>query len=132
MVKFHNFHGAAEQRIREGKNVTSWARSSCQAFKHKAARLQLHALAHIFANCLYALALPKEDEHSSLTTLREKFVKIGARIMRHGRYAVLQLAEVAVPRVVFAEFPQHIDRLRSQPPPPSAIGKITKLASIPW
>ena len=40
---------------------------------------------------------PQKIEHSSLTTLREKLVKIGARIVRHGRYVVLQLAEVAVP-----------------------------------
>jgi hypothetical protein len=37
-------------------------------------------------------------EHWSLTTLREKLVKIGARIVRHGRYVVFQLAEVVVPR----------------------------------
>jgi hypothetical protein len=40
------------------------------------------------------LALPEEVEHWSLTTLREKLVKIGARIVRHGRYVVFQLAEV--------------------------------------
>jgi hypothetical protein len=28
-------------------------------------------------------------------TLREKLVKIGARIVRHGRYVVFQLVEVA-------------------------------------
>ena len=44
------------------------------------------------------LALPEEVEHWSLTTLREKLVKIGARIVRHGRYVVFQLAELAVPR----------------------------------
>ena len=35
-------------------------------------------------------------------TLREKLVKIGARIVRHGRYVVFHLAEVAVPRALFA------------------------------
>ncbi len=43
------------------------------------------------------LALPKEVEHWSLTTLREKLVKIGAKAVRHGRYVTFQLAEVAVP-----------------------------------
>ena len=42
------------------------------------------------------LALPKEVEHWSLTTLREKLVKIGAKVVRHGRYVTFQLAEVAV------------------------------------
>jgi hypothetical protein len=46
--------------------------------------------------------LPREVEHWSLTTLREKLAKTGARIVRHGRYVVFQLAEVAVPRSLFA------------------------------
>ena len=50
-----------------------------------------------------------------MTTLREKLLKIGARIMRHGRYMVLQLAEVAVPRAVFATILHRIDRLRGPP-----------------
>jgi len=31
------------------------------------------------------LASPKEVEHWSLTTLREKLVKIGAKVVSHGR-----------------------------------------------
>jgi uncharacterized membrane protein len=54
---------------------------------------------------------------ASLTTLREKLVKIGARIVRHGRYIVFQLAEVAVPRALFAEILRRIDRLRPEPRP---------------
>jgi hypothetical protein len=53
----------------------------------------------------------------SLTTLREKLVKIGARIVRHGRYVVFQLAEVAVARTLLAEIPRRIERLRLRPPP---------------
>ena len=63
------------------------------------------------------LALPQEVEHWSLTTLREKLVKIGARIERHGRYVVFQLAEVAVTRALFAEILRRIERLRPRPPP---------------
>ena len=47
-------------------------------------RLQLFALAYNLANFLRSLALPREIEPWSLTTLREKLVKIGARIVRHG------------------------------------------------
>jgi hypothetical protein len=64
-----------------------------------------------------ALALPEQVEHWSLTTLREKLVKIGARIVRHGRYVVFQLAEVAVPRALFEKILRRIDRLRPKPPP---------------
>ena len=80
-------------------------------------RLQLHALAYNLANFLRTLALPQEIEHWSLTTLREKLVKIGARIVRHGRYVVFQLAEVAVRRPLFADILRRIDRLRPRPPP---------------
>ena len=72
-------------------------------------RLQLHALAYNLANFMRTLALPEEVEQWSLTTLREKLVKIGARIVRHGRYVVFQLAEVAVPRALFASILRRID-----------------------
>ncbi len=42
-------------------------------------------------------------------------MKIGARIVRHGRYLVFQLAEVAVPRMLFATILRRIDRLRGPP-----------------
>ncbi len=78
-------------------------------------RLQLFALAYNLANFLRSLALPDTIAHWSLTTLREKLVKIGARIVRHGRYVVFQLAEVAVPRALFAAILRRIDRLRGPP-----------------
>jgi Transposase DDE domain group 1 len=53
--------------------------------------------------------------HWSLTTLRERLVKIGARFVRHGRYVVFQLAEVAVRRLVFAAILRRIDRLQVRP-----------------
>jgi hypothetical protein len=56
-------------------------------------------------------------EQVSLTTLREKLVKIGARIVRHGRYLVFQLAEVAVPRALLAAILRRIERLRPRPLP---------------
>jgi hypothetical protein len=117
VVKFYNGRGTAEQWIKEGKNAIRWTRLSCHAFRHNAVRLQLHALAYNLANFLRTLALPEEIEHWSLTTLREKLVKIGAKIVRHGRYVVFQLAEVAVPRALFAEILRRIDRLRPRPPP---------------
>jgi Transposase DDE domain group 1 len=117
VVKFYNGRGTAEQWIKEGKNAIRWTRLSCHAFRHNAVRLQLHALAYNLANFMRTLALPEEVEHWSLTTLREKLVKIGARIVRHGRYVVFQLAEVAVPRSLFAEILRRIDHLRPRPPP---------------
>lgn len=54
-------------------------------FAANAMRLPLHALAYNLANFLRTLALPEEIKHWSLTTLRDRLVKIGGRIVRHGR-----------------------------------------------
>ena len=53
-------------------------RLSCQSMTANAVRLQLHALAYDMANLFCTLVLPDEVERWSLTTLREKVVKIGA------------------------------------------------------
>jgi Transposase DDE domain group 1 len=63
------------------------------------------------------LALPQEVKQWSLTTLRNKLVKIGARVVRHGRYVTFQLAEVAVPRALFTEILWLIEQLRPRPVP---------------
>ncbi len=63
------------------------------------------------------MALTQEVEDWPLTTLREKLVKIGAKAFRHGRYITFQLAEVAIPRSLFANFLRLIDGLRPAPLP---------------
>ena len=80
-----------------------------------AVRLQLHALAYNLANFLRTLALPEEMERWSLTTLREKVVKIGAKVVAHARSTVFQMAEVAVPRDLFRRLLEMIDDLRPRP-----------------
>ena len=55
--------------------------------------------------------------HESLTTLREKLVKIGAKVVSHGRYVTFQLAEVAVQRELFRKILSLIDHLRRRPAP---------------
>jgi hypothetical protein len=63
------------------------------------------------------LAMPEAAEPWSLTSLREKLIKIGARVVTHGRYVTFQLAEVAVPRQMFADILSLITRLRAPPAP---------------
>jgi hypothetical protein len=75
-------------------------------------RLQLHALAYNLANFRRTLALPDGIEKWSLASLREKLVKIGAKIVMHARYVVFQMAGVAIPRDLFADILDRIDRLR--------------------
>jgi hypothetical protein len=56
-------------------------------------------------------------EDWSLTSLKEKLIKIGAKVVSHGRYVAFQMAEVAIPRHVFQEILRLIAELRAQPPP---------------
>ena len=92
-------------------------RLSCRRFAANAVRLQLHALACNLANFLRTLALPDVVKQWSLTTLRDRVVKIGARIVRHGRSIAFQMAEVAVSRGLFQEILGAIAALRPLPPP---------------
>ena len=103
VVHFYNKRGTAEQWIKEGKHAIRWTKLSCQRFRDNAVRLQLFALAYNLGNFMRTLALPDEVSHWSLTTLREKLIKIGAKVVRHGRYITFQLAEVAVSRGLFAQ-----------------------------
>ncbi len=57
------------------------------------------------------------DPKRTLLTLREKLIKIGAKVVRHGRYITFQLAEVAAPRELFRKILSLIDDLRPRPAP---------------
>jgi len=115
VLAFYNGRGTAEQHIKEGKHALKWTRLSCTRFAANAVRLQLHALAYNLANFLRTLATPKEIETWSLTSLRERLIKTGARLVRHGRYAIFQMAEAALPREVFAGILGLINTLRGPP-----------------
>ncbi len=78
-------------------------------------RLQLHALACNLENFLRTLATPEEIGRWSLTSLRKRLIKTGARLVRHGRYVIFQMAKVAIPRRVFAAILTLINALRGQP-----------------
>ena len=86
---------------KEGKGAIKWTRLSCRSFAANAVRLQLHALAYNLGNFL--------------ATLKEKLIKIGAKVISHGRYVAFQMAEVAIPKNLFANILRLIAELR--PPP---------------
>jgi hypothetical protein len=88
--------------------------------KIAAVRLQLHALAYNLGNFLRTLATPEPIKDWSLTSLKEKLIKIGAKVVSHGRYVAFQMAEVAIPRQMFQEILRLIAELRPQPPPAPA------------
>jgi hypothetical protein len=118
VTKFYNGRGTAEQWIKEGKNAINWTRLSCHSFRNNEVRLQLHALAYNLGNFLRTPALPEAVEHWSPTTLQTKLIKIGVKVVRHGRYVTFQLAEVAIPKALFAEILHLIECLRPAPLPP--------------
>jgi len=115
VVQFYNGRGTAEQWIKEGKYAVKWTKLSCRTFRDNQTRLQLFALAYNLANLLRRLALPKSVKKWSLRTLREKLIKIGAKVVRHSRYVIFQMAEVVVPRALFRQILERISRLRASP-----------------
>ena len=98
VVAFYNKRGTAEQWIREGKGAIKWTRLSCRTFAANAVRLQLHALAYNLGNFLRTLATPEPMKDWSLSSLKEKLIKIGAKVISHGCTIAFQMAEVAIPR----------------------------------
>jgi DDE family transposase len=98
-----------------GKGRDQWTRLSCRSFAANAFRLQLHAIAYNLGNFLRTLATPEPINDWSLTSLKDKLIKIGAKVVSHGRYVAFQMAEVAIPRTLFADILRLIAELR--PPP---------------
>lgn len=115
VVKFYNKRGTAEQWIKEGKYALNWTRLSCHDFDDNQVRLQLFALAYNLGNFLRRLALPKKVKDWSLRTLKERLIKIGAKVVRHSRYVIFQMAEVAVPKALFCEILYRIRQLLAMP-----------------
>ena len=87
-------------------------RLSCRSFAANAVRLQLHALACNLGNFPRTLATPEPIEDWSLTSLKEKLIKIGAKVVGHARYVAFQMAEVAIPKSLFAGILPLIAELR--------------------
>jgi hypothetical protein len=96
----YNKRATCEQWIKEGKSAIKWTRLSCRSFAANAVRLQLHALAYNLGNFLRTLATPEPIKDWSMTSLKEKLIKIGVKVVRHGRYIAFQMAEVAISRKI--------------------------------
>jgi hypothetical protein len=73
----------------------------------------LFALACNLGNLLRQAALPRPVRTRSLTTLRERLIKIEAKVVRHSKAVVFQMAEMAVPRELFAAILDRIGRVRA-------------------
>jgi hypothetical protein len=121
VVNFYNQRGTAEQWINEGRYGVRWTRVSSYSFDANQVRLQLRVLAYKLSNFLRRLELPPSIRQWTLTTLRDKLIKIGSKTVYHARYVTLQLAEVTVPRRLFRAILDRIRRFAAVPPRPAPI-----------
>jgi len=108
VVHFYNKRGTAEQWIKEGKQAVRMTRLSCHRFRSNQVRLALSLLAYNLGNLCRRLALPQRIENWSLTSLQQRLVKTGGRLVKHARYYWLLLAEGHLTRRLFGSMVQRI------------------------
>jgi hypothetical protein len=108
VVRFYNKRGTAEQWIKEGKQAAHWTRLSCHRFRANEVRLQLSVLAYNLGNLWRRLALAQRIKNWSLTSLQQRLVKTGGRLIKHARYYWLLLAEGHLHRRLFGEMLRRI------------------------
>jgi hypothetical protein len=101
VVRFYNKRGTAEQWIKEGKQAVKMTRLSCHRFRSNEVRLWLSVIAYNLGNLWRRLALPHRISHWSLTSLQQRLVKTGGRLIKHARYYWLLLAESHLTRRLF-------------------------------
>jgi hypothetical protein len=111
IVRFYNKRGTAEQWIKEGKQATHWTRLSRHRFRANEVRLQLSLLAYNLGNLWRRLVLPKRIDNWSLTSLQQRLVKTGGRLIKHARYYWLVLAEGHLHRRLFGQMLRRMDLL---------------------
>jgi len=103
VVRFYNKRGTAEQWIKEGKQAVKMTRLSCHRFCANEVRLWLSVIAYNLGNLWRRLALPAPIGKWSLTSLQQRLVKTGGRLIQHARYYWLLLAESHLTRRLFAD-----------------------------
>ena len=101
VVRFYNKRGTAEQWIKEGKQAVKMTRLSCHRFRSNEVRLWLSVLAYNLGNLWRRLVLAKRIENWSLTSLQQRLVKTGGRLIKHARCYWLLLAESNLARRLF-------------------------------
>jgi hypothetical protein len=101
VVHFYNQRGKAEQWIKEGKQAVKMTRLNCHRFRGNEVRLWLSILAYTLGNLWRRLVLPKGIESWPLTSLQQRLVKTGGRLVKHARYYWLMLAEGHLTRARF-------------------------------
>ena len=111
VVRFYNKRGTSEQWIKEGKQAVKLTRLSCHRFRSNEVRLWLSVIAYNLGNLWRRLVLPKRIDEWSLTSLQQRLVKTGGRLLKHARYYWLLLAESHLTRRLFASILRRIELL---------------------
>jgi Transposase DDE domain group 1 len=111
VVRFYNKRGTAEQWIKEGKQAVKMTRLSCHRFRSNEVRLWLSVIAYNLGNLWRRLVLPQRIENWSLTSLQQRLVKTGGRLIKHARYYWLLLAESYLTRRLFGAMVRRIAAL---------------------
>jgi Transposase DDE domain group 1 len=111
VVRFYNKRGTAEQWIKEGKQAVAMTRLSCHRYRANEVRLWLSLIAYNLGNLWRRLALPTRINRWSLTSLQQRLVKTGGRLIKHARYYWLLLAESHLTRRLFADMLRKIAAL---------------------
>jgi len=111
VVRFYNKRGTAEQWIKEGKQAVKMTRLSCHRFRSNEVRLSLSVIAYNLGNLCRRLVLPRRIEKWSLTSLQQRLVKTGGRLVKHARYFWLLLAESHLTRRLFGSMVRRIEAL---------------------
>jgi hypothetical protein len=119
VVRFYNKRGTAEQWIKEGKQAVRMTRLSCHRFRSNEVRLLLSLIAYNLGNLWpgrrapsgRGRVLPKKIENWSLTSLQQRLVKTGGRLVKHARYYLSVLAESHLTRRLFGSMVRRIDAL---------------------
>ena len=114
VVRFYNKRGTAEQWIKEGKQAVKMTRLSCHRFRSNEVRLWLSLIAYNLGNLWRRLVLPKRIGSWSLTSLQQRLVKTGGRLVKHARYYWLLLAESHLTRRLFGAM---LGRIAALPSP---------------
>ena len=102
VVRFYNKRGTAEQWTKEGKQAVKMTRLSCHRFRSNQVRLWLSVIAYNLGNLWRRLVLPRRIDGWSLTSLQQRLVKTGGRLVKHAHYYWLLLAESHLTRRLFA------------------------------
>jgi hypothetical protein len=123
VVRFYNKRGTAEQWIKEGKQAVKMTRLSWGApgarFRSNEVRLWLSLIAYNLGNLWpgrrvpsgRGRVLPRKIENWSLTSLQQRLVKTGGRLVKHARYYWLMLVESHLTRRLFRSMVRRIGAL---------------------